>query len=162
MGRIRVAACCGGLLLLGACTGAQVVTGDSRGFFDTSKGMYGGNEFNARSVEGKITVAHEQAPQQAAGGAPPAGAPAAAPVAAAAPSPAAAPAPAAVAPPLSIDANAYAAVFGAMQPPVRPTDEQLMRLDSLALIASDAARVDLQTKILACRRAAQSCRLAPQ
>lgn len=139
-------------LLLGACAAGPVVTGDSRGFFDTSKGMYGGNEFNARSVEGKITVAHEPAAAQ-----PPAGA---------APSPAAAPAerttPAAAAPPLAIDANAYVAVFGTTPPPATPSAEQLMRLDSLALIAAEAARVDLQTKILACRRAGADCRLVPQ
>lgn len=138
-------------LLLCACSNAPVVTGDSRGFFDTAKGMYGGNEFDARSTEGAITVANE--PQ---------------PVAPAAPAKANAPATAqanATAPgigrtPIAIDANAFAAVFGPAASGVKPTAEQLMQLDSLSLVAGDATRVDLQKAILACRRAGEACRIA--
>jgi hypothetical protein len=35
-----------------------------------------------------------------------------------------------------------------------------MQLDSLSLVAADATRVVLQQQILACRRAAEACRLA--
>ncbi|HXY21169.1 MAG TPA: hypothetical protein VEI29_00690, partial [Burkholderiaceae bacterium] len=125
----------------------------------------------ARSPEGKIAVANQrsaksQAPAPAAtapSGAPqsPPAAPSVAPVAAAAP----VVAPQAAVPPagettVAIDANAFDAVFGTASAPLKPTAEQLMRLDSLALIAGDAARLDLQQKILACRRAGDTCRLS--
>ncbi len=169
--RTTRSAACGALLLLCACSNLPVVTGDSKGYFDTSKGMYGGNEFDARSTEGKITVAKETASP---GNPPPSKD--ATPAPAAAPTPAAVaaapvPAPAAAAPvtaarmppaPIAIDGNAFAAVFGPSPAPVRPSPEQLMRLDSLALFAADAARVDLQRKILNCRRAGDDCRLSPQ
>jgi len=61
---------------------------------------------------------------------------------------------------IAIDANAFDAVFGTASAPLKPTAEQLMRLDSLSLVASEAARADLQQKILACRRAADACRLS--
>lgn len=138
--------------LVGACSSAQYVTGDSRDMFDTAKGMYGGNEFTARSTEGKITYANT---------APAAAAQPSAPAASAA-TPAAAP-PAKVAPavesPIVIDANAYAAIFGAAAGPVRPSAEELLRLDSLALVAAPEERLELQRKILACRRAAEACRI---
>jgi len=166
-------------VVLVGCSSAQYVTGDSREMFDTAKGMYGGNEFNARSPEGRITVANEKPADPAVGAAPApsgdanrattaaAGAPA---VMTAAAGPAATSAPAGVAGSASasaattaativIDANAYAAVFGDMPAPVRPSADQLLRLDSLSLVAADSARVDLQTKILACRRAGESCRI---
>ena len=160
-----------GCVLLGACSSAQYVTGDSRGFFDTSAGLYGGNEFEARSPEGKITVANQpsaktQAPAPATAapsGAPqaPPAAPSVAPVAAAAP---VAALQAAVSPAgettIAIDANAFDAVFGPASAALKPTAEQLMRLDSLSLIAGDAARLELQQKILACRRAGDTCRLS--
>jgi hypothetical protein len=142
-------------LLLGGCAGTQYVTGDSRELFDTAKGMYGGNEFDARSTEGAITLsgqknAKTQAPAPAAAGA------GAKPLAAAS----VAPAPAATAAaPIAIDANAFAVVFGAAADPVKPTAEQLMRLDSLSLLADEAKRQDLQPKILACRRQGENCRL---
>jgi len=151
-----------GCALLGACSSAQYVTGDSRGFFDTSVGLYGGNEFEARSPEGKIAVANQpsaktQAPAPAATA--PSGAPQAPP---AAPSvaPVAAAAPPAGETTIAIDANAFDAVFGTASAPLQPSAEQLMRLDSLSLIAGDAARLDLQQKILACRRAGDTCRLS--
>jgi hypothetical protein len=150
-------------LLLCACSNAPVVTGDSRGFFDTAKGMYGGNEFDARSTEGAITVANE--PQPVAPAAPAkANAPATAqanataPVAPRAAAPAAAPGIGRT--PIAIDANAFAAVFGPAASGVKPTAEQLMQLDSLSLVAGDATRVDLQKAILACRRAGEACRIA--
>jgi hypothetical protein len=146
------------LLLCGCATG-PVVTGDSRGFFDTSKGMYGGNEYEARSPEGKITLAGASASAPAA---PQAAAAAPAQMAAAAPAPA--PVPAALAAPaettIRIDANAYAAIFGTSAAPIRPSAEQLMRLDSLAIVTAESARIDLQKKILACRRAGDACRIA--
>jgi hypothetical protein len=149
-------------LLLCACANEPVVTGDSRGYFDTVKGMYGGNEFDARSTEGKITVANE--PQAAA---PAASTTAAAPSNAAATDSASAarPQPTARAAgsgeaPIAIDANAFAAVFGSAPGPVKPSAEQLMRLDSLSLVAGEATRLELQQEILACRRAGESCRIA--
>jgi hypothetical protein len=147
-------------VLLCACASAPVVTGDSRGFFDTAKGMYGGNEFDARSAEGKITVANE--PQAASASAATAGASGAAVTATAAAAPPAAtpPQPDTSDVPIAIDTNAFAAVFGPTSNPVRPSAEQLMRLDSLSLIAGDATRVELQQKILACRRAGDRCRIA--
>ena len=151
---------CLAAVLLGACSSAQYVTGDSRDMFDTAKGMYGGNEFSARSTEGQVSVANDKsaAAPAAAGAAVPAVL--AAPVAvAAAPAPAAAPATSAE-PPIVIDGNAYAAVFGAATAPLKPSAEQLLRLDSLALVAAESARIDLQTKILACRRDGESCRIA--
>jgi len=63
---------------------------------------------------------------------------------------------------IRIDANAYGAVFGTTPSPVKPTAAQLMQLDSLSLMAADPLRVDLQKKILECRRAGDSCRLAGQ
>jgi hypothetical protein len=169
---VRTLLACLCTLLLAACAGTQYVTGDSRENFDTAKGMYGGNEFGPRSIEGKETYAND--PHAPATAAAPASAPASAPPAATAPAtPAAAPpapvlasaatataAPAAAPAALAIDANAYAAVFGATPGPVRPSAEQLLRLDSLALVAAESTRVDLQTKILACRRAGDACRIA--
>jgi hypothetical protein len=148
---------CLSALLLGACSSAQYVTGDSRDMFDTAKGMYGGNEFGPRSTEGKITVANDANAGGASTAAPASAAPAPAPAVVAAAAPAA---PAATAETtLAIDANAYAAVFGAAPAPLKPSAEQLLRLDSLALVATEGARVDLQTKVLACRRAGESCRI---
>lgn len=144
-------------LLLGACTNDPVVTGDSRGLFDTSKGMYGGNEFDARSVEGAITLAGQPPSKTAMSPAAPA-----APATPVAPAPASAPMMVAAADTatFAIDANAFAAVFGPGMQAVKPTPEQLLRLDSLALVAGDATRVDLQQKILACRRSGENCRIA--
>jgi len=172
-------------LLSSACASDPVVTGDSRGFFDTTKGMYGGNEFDARSTEGKLDYGHPApaagapAALAAAPAAASASASASATAAASAPAPAA-PAPAAVpsAAPLNlaaaaapapapatrigIDPNAFAAVFGPSTAPVQPTAEQLMQLDSLSLVAGEGLRAELQKKILACRRAGAGCRLASQ
>ena len=61
---------------------------------------------------------------------------------------------------IAIDTNAFGAVFGGAQSPLKPTAEQLMQLDSLSLITAEPLRTDLQKKLLACRRAGQSCRLA--
>jgi hypothetical protein len=163
--------------VLGACSSAQYVTGDSRGFFDTSMGLYGGNEFDARSPEGKITVAN-QPPAKALAPVAAAPVPSAAPqvqpaalevqpVAPVAPSMAAG-TPALATPvastggatAIAIGANAFDAVFGTASAPLQPTAEQLMRLDSLSLVAGEAARADLQQKILACRRAGDACRLS--
>lgn len=166
MRRCRLFACLLGVLL-GACGGPPVIA-DARGPFDTSVGVAGGNEFGALSPEGRRTLRGDAAAQPAS---PAPAAPVALPVA---PPPAAAPAPvvtlaqagpAAAAPaaadaPIAIDANAYGAVFGGATGPVRPTAAQLMQLDSLSLIAAETLRIDLQTKILACRRAGDACRLA--
>lgn len=207
--RSRVRACAAAGLLsvfLGACAHDPYVTGDSRGLFDTSKGMYGGNEFDARSPEGKVDYAGEASAKPPAKAAAPtpeaataaAAVPVTAPATSVAPAPAIAPAmspmpalaaaapaaPAAAAPMIlarsetpvaaagssdmpavkriAIDANAFAAVFGAASAPVKPTAEQLMQLDSLSLVAGDALRPQLQQKILACRRAGDACRLAGQ
>lgn len=159
-----------GAVLCG-CAGSQYVTGESRGYFDTAQGMYGGNEFDARSTEGSVTYANQShggaaAPAKAAApvpAAPAASATSAASIRPVAPLAAAGPAAAPAAPQpevtIAIDGNAFSAVFGAAAGPLQPSAEQLMRLDSLALVAADAARVDLQTKILACRRAGERCRL---
>jgi hypothetical protein len=170
--RRTVYAACSLVLLLSACALDPVVTGDGRGFFDTTKGMYGGNEFDARSTEGKVEYGRPApavaAPAAAPAAASPAAPAAAAPALAAVPSPppltlaaAAAPAPA---PPthIGIDPNAFAAVFGPSTAPVQPTAEQLMQLDSLSLVAGEGMRAELQKKILACRRAGAGCRLASQ
>jgi hypothetical protein len=135
---------------------------DSRGPFDTVSGVYGGNEFSPLSAEGKRTFAGD-APDKK-----PAAAPAAAPTPAATPvvvaSAAAPPAAAASAAPpraaITIDPNAFGAVFTGVSGSVYPTAEQLMQLDSLSVIAAEPLRTDLQQKILACRRAGDSCRLA--
>ncbi len=181
-------------LLLAACSADPVVTGDSRGYFDTVKGLAGGNEFDARAPEGKVRYADSAAPGTASvaaapgvptavppampTAAPSATAPAAVPAAPAAPAAVAAaaataPVLAAAAPPpaaavalpetrIGIDANAFAAVFGTVTGAVAPSAEQLMRLDSLSLVAGEGLRIDLQQKILACRRAGAACRLASQ
>jgi len=135
--------------LLGACGGPPVV-GDSRGPFDTTTGLYGGNEFSPLSPEGRRVFKGDtsDAPQTA-----PAAAPAPDVVLAAAP----AVPPASVR--IDIDANAYGAVFGNTPAPVKPTPGQLMQLDSLSLMAAEPLRVDLQKRILECRRAGESCRL---
>ncbi len=163
MGQVRLAIC-GTVLLLGACAGTQPVTGDERGPFDTVRGLYGGNEFNALAPEGHRTFAGEApagAASTAASTAAPARAADAPPVrVAAAPGVHLQPAPGQG--PIVIDANAYAAVFGPGASAVQPSAAQLMQLDSLALVAADAMRIDLQKKILACRRAGESCRLAGQ
>jgi hypothetical protein len=167
--------------------------------------MYGGNEFDARSPEGKVDYAGEASAKPPARAAAPtpeaataaAAVPVTAPATSVAPAPAIAPATspmpalAAAAPAapaaapmilarsetpvaaagssdmpavkrIAIDANAFAAVFGAASAPVKPTAEQLMQLDSLSLVAGDALRPQLQQKILACRRAGEACRLAGQ
>jgi hypothetical protein len=170
-------AVCALTLLLAACAADPVVTGDSRGYFDTVKGLAGGNEFDARAPEGKVQYAGAASPGSAPAGAAaapaparsaaPAGVPAApaAPAsAAAAPAMAAAAAPSAAPPEtrIGIDANAFAAVFGTAAGAVAPTAEQLMRLDSLSLVAGESLRVPLQQQILACRRAGAACRLASQ
>jgi len=156
-------------LLLAACAGPPVV-GTARGPFDTVNGLYGGNEFSPLSPEGKRDFKGDASAAPATAPAPANAAPtvAAAPVppvalAAAAPS---APAPAPVAAialeRINIDANAYGAVFGTTPGPVKPTPTQLMQLDSLSLVTAEPLRVDLQKKILACRRAGDYCRLAAQ
>ena len=61
---------------------------------------------------------------------------------------------------IAIDANAFAAVFGPYTAPLKPSAAQLMQLDALSLVAADATRITLQQQILACRRAAEACRLA--
>ena len=163
-----MARCCLGLsaLLLAACAGPPVVA-DSRGPFDTVIGLYGGNEFTPLSPEGQRHFAGEApaAPKPAAPAAPPPAAAAAAPAVVAAATTAPLAAPMAGAPEttrIRIDANAYGAVFGTTPSPVKPTAAQLMQLDSLSLMAADPLRVDLQKKILECRRAGDSCRLAGQ
>jgi len=151
--------------MLAACGGPPVVA-DSRGNFDTANGMYGGNEFTPLSAEGKRTFEGDApaAAKTAAAPAPatPTTAPSAPPVAAMAAAPmAAAPvSPAQVT--IAIEGNAFGAVFGAASAPVRPTPAQLLQLDSLSLVVADALRVELQTSILACRRAGEACRLAPR
>jgi|SRR5450631_406675 hypothetical protein len=142
-------------LLAGACAHAPVVTGDARGPFDTVQGVYGGNEFSATAPEGPRKIAGE-APVAAPSPAIPA------PAVAAQPAPGRAPALAQADDPILIDANAFAAVFGPAPAPVKASAAQLMQLDSLALVAADAMRVELQRKILACRRAGESCRLQGQ
>ncbi len=141
--------------LLAACAGPPVVA-DSRGPFDTTTGLYGGNEFSPLSPEGKRIYEGEKVDTAQAAPAP--AAPAAVPVApvalAAAPS-----APAVSSTRIDIDANAYGAVFGNAPVPVKPTTTQLLQLDSLSLIAADAQRIDLQTRILECRRAGEGCRI---
>lgn len=149
--------------LLAACGGPPVIA-DSRGPFDTTTGVYGGNEFAPLSPEGKRMFKGDKADSTQA--APVAPAPAAAPVAVAAATPAAPVALAAATPAavpsttrIDIDANAYGAVFGNTPAPVKPTAAQLMQLDSLSLVAADSLRVDLQTRILQCRRAGEGCRI---
>jgi hypothetical protein len=172
-----VVACLAGVVV-SACGGPAVVA-DSRGPFDTVSGLYGGNEFSPLSAEGKRTFAGDP-PEKAA--AVPVAAPAHAPAAAVAPvavtAPAAVQAPAPAAPvllatgtasgtaraaapaPIPIDPNAFGAVFSAATGAVKPTAEQLMQLDSLSLITAEPLRSELQKKLLACRRAGDSCRLA--
>ena len=130
-------------LVLCACAGTST-DGTTRGMFDTSMGVAGTNEFRAGDSESSV----------------PPSAPTGAPLAR--PAPGATPPEAAAETHIRIDANAFAAVFGAGAGSVRPTPTQLMQLDSLSLVAADAARSDLQQKILACRRAGDSCRLAGQ
>lgn len=144
-----------GALMLCACATSSPVTDDARGPFDTVSGLWGGNEFSALSPEGKRQYANQQAAPDAP-----------APAARAARSEPAPKAPAvqladAGDKPIVIAANAFAAVFGSATGPVRPSTEQLIRLDSLALVAADAVRADLQEKLLSCRRAGEFCRLAP-
>jgi len=136
-------------VLLGACAGPPVVS-DSRGPFDTTAGLYGGNEFTALSPEGHRVFKGDKpdAPQPA----PAAPSAPAAVLAATQVSPAASVR-------IDIDANAYGAVFGAVPGPVKPSPAQLMQLDSLSLIAADSLRVDLQKHILECRQAGDGCRL---
>jgi hypothetical protein len=136
-------------LLATACGGPAVVA-DSRGPFDTVSGVYGGNEFSPLSAEGKRTFAGDTPDKVAA----PAPAPATAPMAGASAAPAIAPIP--------IDPNAFGAIFPTGTSAVKPTGEQLMQLDNLALIAAEPLRTDLQRKILACRRAGDACRLGPR
>jgi len=151
-------------LLVGACS-VTPVTSDERGPFDTVLGVYGGNEFSATSSEGARRTRADEAratPAPAARSAAPAVA--LAPAAPAAPA-SVTPAPALAAPPLpaiAIDANAYAAVFGSAAAGVAPSPAQLLQLDSLSLVTAEALRIDLQKKILACRRAGEACRLTPQ
>ncbi len=64
--------------------------------------------------------------------------------------------------PIAIDPNAFGAIFPTGTSAVKPTGEQLMQLDNLALIAAEPLRTDLQRKILACRRAGDACRLGPR
>jgi len=131
------------VVLLGACAGPPVVA-DSRGPFDTTTGLYGGNEFSALSPEGhRVFEGDKSDAHQVAPAAKPA---AAAPAAAATVR-------------VDIDANAYGAVFGTAPAPVKPTAAQLMQLDSVSLMAGDSLRTDLQTRILECRRAGENCRL---
>lgn len=150
-----------GVLALCACANSAPVVNDARGPFDTVQGLYGGNEFSALSPEGK---------RQFDGDKPAANAPPAAPAPVPAPVPAASPGRSDVAKPTVADAggapiliaaNAFAAVFGGAAEPVKPSAEQLIQLDSLSLVAADAVRVDLQQKLLLCRRAGDACRLAP-
>ena len=137
------------VLLLGACGGPPVV-GDSRGPFDTTTGLYGGNEFSPLTPEGHRVFKGDKsdAPQPA-------------PVAATTPGVVLAAAPVVPASPVrvDIDANAYGAVFGNTPAPVKPTPAQLMQLDSLSLMAAEPLRVDLQKRILECRRAGDNCRM---
>ncbi len=131
-------------LVLGACSGLSTDR-STRGAFDTSMGVAGTNEFHAGDSESTV---------------PSAATPVGPPLAKLAPG-ATPPEPAAETH-IRIDANAFAAVFGADAASVRPTATQLMQLDSLSLVAADNARADLQQKILACRRAGDACRLAGQ
>ncbi len=64
--------------------------------------------------------------------------------------------------PIPIDPNAFGAIFPTGSSAVKPTGEQLMQLDNLALIAAEPLRTDLQRKILACRRAGDACRFGPR
>ena len=166
---------------LSACAPGPAVTGDSRDGFDTTRGMYGGNEFSALSTEGKREFAGDPKPAPVAAPATTA-APAITPATPSSPppaptnTPANAPANAQLAsamPPvavasvptvtrIAIDPNAFAAVFGSSSGPVKPSADQLMQLDSISLMAADAKRAQLQQQILACRRAGDACRLANQ
>ena len=130
------------------------VQSDSRGPFDTAQGLYGGNEFSARAPEGEIHYAGET-PAKAHNANADSRLTAAVPAQpnAAAPSPVAAPA-------IEIDANVYGLVFGRAPMPVTPSAEQLLQLDSLSLVVSEAIRAPLQHSILACRRAGAQCRLS--
>jgi len=138
-----------------------VVTGDSRFPFDTVRGGYGGNEFSALSPEGQRVLDNK-----AGAAPPPSPTPAAAtPAGTVAAASAVAAADKAIVPSsgeyqIAIDANAFAAVFGPLAVPVKPSAAQLMQLDSLSLVAAEATRVVLQQQILACRRAGDACRLA--
>lgn len=154
-------------LLLTACAGPPVVD-TANGPFDTVSGLYGGNEFSALSPEGKrefkgdtptAPVAPTPMPATAARAPASATAP---PVVLAAAAPVVPVATVSAPERIDIDANAYGAVFGSTPGPVRPTPTQLMQLDSLSLLAADPVRVELQKKILACRRAGDNCRLAGQ
>ncbi len=148
------------LLLLSACAGTSYGNVDAKTGFDTVRGVAGGNEFDAlaptgredEQANGKVAPAGPKsapaAPPQPVGATPKGGDAAGTPAAAA------------TLKSIAIDASAFAAIFGTVVTPVQPTAEQLMQLDSLAMIANDAVRVDLQRQILSCRRAGNSCRLA--
>jgi hypothetical protein len=165
----RITLVCAGLIL-GACAAKDPpATADSRWPFDTVRGMYGGNEFQARSPEGKITYEGDPKDAASAQSSPKAQAPAAAP-APTTPAPAT-PAPVALAaagapPPsadaaqrIAIDSNAFAAVFPGAGGAVHPSAEQLMQLDALSMVAAEPTRTKLQQQILACRRAQSGCLL---
>ncbi len=152
-------------LVLGACAQDPPATTDSRWPFDTVQGMYGGNEYQARSPEGKITYEGDAKPAAPAQSSPKAQASADAAPAPATPqalalSASGTPAPAAGATQrIAIDSNAFAAVFPGAGGAVHPSAEQLMQLDALSMVAADPTRTKLQQQILACRRALAGCLL---
>lgn len=154
MHRSSLAVVAAGLLLC-ACAGPK--DGQPRNPFGVTLGAEDGNTFSAKAAAGDAARATENAPAAAAAPLVPGRpiAPPPAPVAPVATAPAPAPAPVRI----DIDANAYGAVFGTTPAPVRPTPAQLMQLDSLSLMAAESLRVDLQTRILECRRAGDNCRM---
>ena len=158
-------------LLVGACGSVPGLHVEPRPDFETVRGLSGGNEFSAVRTEpagaGPVADAAGRAPVPVGPAAP---APAPTPVPAPLPTaisvpPVAVPTPARSAPPVPdapivIDANAFGAVFGSARGPLHPSAEQLLQLDSLSLVVPDSLRAELQTRILACRRAGEACRLA--
>jgi hypothetical protein len=160
-----LAIACSGLLLC-ACAGTNGSGVQPRNPFGVTIGAEDGNTFSATAAapgDAKGAAASASTPVPALASAPPAAPARSFPPAPAPAAIAAAPAaPASGATRIVIDANAFAAVFGPSAAAVRPSATQLMQLDSLSLVAADAARVDLQTKILACRRAGDNCQLAGQ
>ena len=139
--------------LLFGCSNAPYVQSDSRGPFDTVQGLYGGNEFSARAPEGEIHYAGEDSAK-----AQRAVADSKSTTAISAPSKSSAASPSVAAATIEIDANVYGLVFGGSPMPVTPSAEQLLQLDSLSLVVSEAVRLPLQHSILACRRAGERCR----
>ncbi len=158
-------------LLLCACAGVNNGNSAPRNPFGVSVGAEDGNTFSARPLatgnSDNVPSAPPRAPlvpgRPIVPAVPPDSTAAATLVATPASTPASTPAAAATAQALAvridIDPNAYGAVFGAAPAPIKPTPAQLMQLDSLSLVAAESLRVELQTRILECRRAGDACRL---